>query len=204
MTTHFKRAAIATLAASVLIGGGVAAASIPAPDGTITACTKSFSVYLLDSGACKEGWARVTWNAQGIKGEKGDKGDPGQDGAPGTSGTSVAYATHDGNTIGARLDAEIASKSVPAGNYVVTASINAGNQSGPAKLTFTCRLLADGDFVASAEEDTGDQGSASMALTGAVTNFGGGAISINCATSETAEASSAAAHLIIVKVDSIQ
>ena len=70
----------------LVIGGalaGVAWASIPGPDGTITACVaKNGNIRLIDpavttGNACKKGEVVLTWNQSGPQGQQGDPGQPG-------------------------------------------------------------------------------------------------------------------------------
>jgi len=104
MTRNLNRAAVVTLAASVLIGGGVAAASIPNANGTIAVCIKGKGEYFPAHNVCEEGYRAVRWNITGPRGATGPKGEtgatgetgpkgetgatgaPGQDGAPGQQG----------------------------------------------------------------------------------------------------------------------
>jgi hypothetical protein len=56
---------IAAITAAMLIGGGIAYASIPAADGTVNGCRKNTdgSLRAIDSAAtCPNGWTALNWN----------------------------------------------------------------------------------------------------------------------------------------------
>lgn len=68
--------------AAVLLLGGIAYASIPAPDGTINGCRKNTdgSLRVIDSTAtCPSGYTALNWNQTGPQG------------APGVSGYQVVF-----------------------------------------------------------------------------------------------------------------
>ncbi len=76
----------------VVMGMGIAHASIPAPDGTITACTTRVSTRLIDttSQRCRGSEKPVTWNAAGVAGAVGPAGPAGPAGAAGPPGLAGA------------------------------------------------------------------------------------------------------------------
>ena len=76
----------------LVVGAGIAAATIPAADGTITGCYQKVNGQLrvVSSAAeCRPSELPLTWSQAGtpgppgIQGPKGDKGDDGDAGAPG-------------------------------------------------------------------------------------------------------------------------
>lgn len=94
-TSHWRRSVTVTAGVALMVGGGVAVASIPSPDGTITACVKKKNEYFPQNGACSSGWQAVRWNVQGprglqgipgLQGEKGETGAKGEAGADGATG----------------------------------------------------------------------------------------------------------------------
>lgn len=94
MSSQARRAATVTASVVAVLAGGIAVsvASIPAPDGTITACVKGKGEYFPASGVCKKGQNKVTWNAQGPAGLPGPPGPPGAPGEPGPPGIPGAAA----------------------------------------------------------------------------------------------------------------
>lgn len=130
--------ALAALAAAA--AGGIAYASIPDANGVIHACYSANGtgipggtpLKIVDTG-CTNGQAEVTWGQvgpqgpQGPQGEKGDQGDTGDPGAPGAPGISAAYTNYaeDWEPIGDGLTRTVASVTVPAGSYTLSAAVKA-------------------------------------------------------------------------------
>jgi hypothetical protein len=83
--------------AAVLVGGGIALAAIPGPNGVIHGCLKNKGqVYLVDPGAgqtCGKD-ASLDWNEAGAPGSQGLPGPQGVPGGQGTSGTSGYEIQH--------------------------------------------------------------------------------------------------------------
>lgn len=80
--------AITAVATASLLGGAVAWASIPAPDGTINGCRKNTdgSIRVIDSTAtCPSGWTALNWSQTGPQGPAGPAYTP----PVSTRGTSV-------------------------------------------------------------------------------------------------------------------
>lgn len=131
----FGLAALAAAAA-----GGIAYASIPDANGVIHACYSANGtgipggtpLKIVDAG-CTNGQAEITWGQAGPqgpageKGDPGDKGDKGDPGEPGAPGISAAYANYAGDwePIGEGLTRTVASVTVPAGSYVLNATVKA-------------------------------------------------------------------------------
>ncbi len=70
-----------TLGIAGLIAAGVAWATIPAADGTITACynAKNGKLRVVDGTPCKKKEKALTWNQAGQQGPAGEPGAPGAD-----------------------------------------------------------------------------------------------------------------------------
>lgn len=97
-----KGAVALTVVAVLFVGGGVAWATVPAPDGVIHACIQGGDgkLRVVDpaTDTCKKGEQAIDWNRvgpqgpqgfqgiQGIQGVEGPTGPAGQDGAPGPQG----------------------------------------------------------------------------------------------------------------------
>jgi hypothetical protein len=90
-----RRLVVAAVGVAVLlVGGGVAFATIPGSGGAISGCyaKKDGTLRVIDSGAqCKIGENVLTWNQTGLQGApgpagpQGPKGDTGPQGPPGPS-----------------------------------------------------------------------------------------------------------------------
>lgn len=131
----------------VLATVGVGYAAIPSSDGVIHSCYNASSnpsgqlrVIDAEAGAkCSKNERALAFNQKGPKGDPGPagpKGDPGPQGPqgpegdkgdPGAPGTSTA--TFAGNSTRVQLAADevfskVASKNLPAGSWVVTATVN--------------------------------------------------------------------------------
>src|SRR6266700_2222915 len=91
-----RLALVSALAALLLLGGGSAYASIPAPGGTINGCYKTSgpgqgALIVIDSAAaCPSGTTVLNWNQTGPQGPAGTNG---TNGANGVSGYEVVAGT---------------------------------------------------------------------------------------------------------------
>ncbi len=98
------RASRNTLAAAVLVGGALVAATLAfgaGGDTPVRACVaKSGSPRLVASGSCKSGERRMTWNQTGPAGPRGPVGAQGQTGQSGSAGAAGAPGA--GGSKGAR------------------------------------------------------------------------------------------------------
>jgi hypothetical protein len=75
--------------AALLVGGGVAFATIPGSGGAISGCyaKRDGALRVIDSGTpCKIGESALTWNQTGPQGLTGPKGDTGPQGPKGGTG----------------------------------------------------------------------------------------------------------------------
>lgn len=92
-----RRTLIAAAGLLVLVAGGAAWATIPAADGTFTACVKADGTLRLvdaEAGAtCKASEQPVTWSKTGPTGPTGPQGPPGPQGPSGLS--NVQHVGHD-------------------------------------------------------------------------------------------------------------
>jgi hypothetical protein len=108
------------LALGVLVGaiatalvGGIAWAAIPGPGGVIQGCYDSGgNLKVVNALPCPKGFTALPWNQQGPKGDTGDTG-PSMGFSASASGMEVDG--DDGTTI--------VSKTVPEGDYVLTARV---------------------------------------------------------------------------------
>jgi hypothetical protein len=117
---------------------------------------------------------------QGPKGDKGDKGD---------TGPSDGFASTDlGNTsIGTGPDDTIVAQLSPGnGNYIVTATVELGNNAASAN-SVSCKLLQGFQIIGAGTEDLTPLAtySRTMTLTGAAT---GGALKVACQATNPAQA----------------
>jgi hypothetical protein len=163
-TRYLARRRLLVVASAVVvaaIAAGLAYAAIPDAHGLIHACyspngstaTNGTQLNIVDAdrASCSKGQQAISWNQtgpagrdgrDGLDGAKGDKGDKGD---PGVPGPSDAYANYgDGvHTIGDGLTQTVASVTVPAGSYVLSATVAAGQiDSGPEDLQ--CQFVAGG------------------------------------------------------------
>jgi len=104
MIGSVRRVAIASVAVGGLVGGGVAAASIPDSNGDITVCVRGVHERFIDTARrhCRHRESVVRWNAAGGRGApgpsgppgpKGDQGPAGPAGTGGVSGTQIVENT---------------------------------------------------------------------------------------------------------------
>ena len=185
------------IATSVLLGaGGVAYAAIPGTDGLIHACydTQSGQVRLVDPATgqpkgCGKTEKAVAWNQQGPagptgpagpagpagpQGEAGAQGEPGAQGETGPAGPAGPAGTSKGYAKGVdradtpeNIDVEVAAISLPAGQFVLTATAVAEPDSGTSGgVNVLCELYQGAAYLASA---AGRFDSGSIALTAAPT-----------------------------------
>jgi hypothetical protein len=109
--------------ATALIAG-VFGGAIPADGSTLYACVKKHgSAHLFGKKPkCHKGESKLTWNTPGPAGANGTSGANGKDGAPGTNGAVAGYFTGASGPLAMPLEKEItiASKKLPAGNYLIT------------------------------------------------------------------------------------
>lgn len=133
MNTSFRLGASVAVAAAALIGGGIAVAANPSPDGKITACVKGMGEYFPASGVCKRGSKTLTWNAAGVQGPAGPTGAAGAPGAPGAPGATGATGPS---------NAELTSSTIPEGKYTFVGHARVRSAAGATDVI--CSPLATG------------------------------------------------------------
>jgi hypothetical protein len=158
-------------------GVGVATASIPDSNGVITACVKGKQVYVVDTDQgrrCRKGQQTVRWNAAGAAGARGEKG---EQGAPGIAGPpappSRGFVAVDSSNLDIPTDeagVAVLSKTLPAGKYVISASVGVGVYSGGIG-TVQCDLVGPAGIYARGGQalQSGFEGSVSLDTAAVVT-----------------------------------
>jgi hypothetical protein len=129
-------------AALVIALGGVAFAAIPDSNGTIHACYQknSGNLRVVDSSHdCRPSERALSWNQRGPQGATGAAGPAGPTGAtgprgatglPGATGASTVYEDHVVELQSIAGGVYVASITVPAGRYLVSAKTSAEDASG--------------------------------------------------------------------------
>jgi hypothetical protein len=152
---------VVTATVGVLAAVGVGVAAIPGSDKVITGCylTRDGVVHskgelrVVDSSAsCRPSETKLTWNQQGppgAAGAQGAKGDPGLQGPkgelgpkgdPGPTGTTRAFTASDGRFTQTGQSFVAVEKAVPAGSYVINATVHAIGDVGGPDLSVECGL----------------------------------------------------------------
>jgi len=147
---------------AVLGAGTLAYAGIPGPDGTIHACITNGlgggGLRAVESAdECKRNESAIDWNREGPVGPPGPRGEPGPEGergpqgATGPAGTSRAFEASadgpidlpdDGSTFDGVLTLD-----VPAGSYVVNATVLLRTDGFGEDATMGCLLTGGGLFT---------------------------------------------------------
>jgi hypothetical protein len=135
---------------AVALTGGVAYATIPDGSGVLHACYKQENgqLRLVQAATdCNPSESAITWNQQGPKGDTGNtgpqgpKGDTGAAGPQGASGPSDAYAGTAGPTaLSSSAYSTLVLVPVPAGRYVVQATVNTSSDTFPSDDLVYCLL----------------------------------------------------------------
>jgi hypothetical protein len=167
-------------AAVVLVGGGIAYATIPDSAGKIHACYKlsGGALRVIDSGACLSSEAPLSWSQTGPQGQQGIQG------VQGERGPSDLYHD-DGYGFTQNLSNEgfvtLASVTVGAGSYFVQASVNLAN-TGTTAANYGCDLVdAGGEFLfAPAETPSGSEDATQLTFNALVSPSGSDTISLRC------------------------
>lgn len=207
----------AALAAMLVIGAGIAYASIPDQSEIIHGCYKTSDgkLRVIDTGAgdsCGPSETAIDWNQKGPQGPTGPQGPQGSlgptgpqglqgvqgiqgvQGAPGPSGVSHAYSASAGTTTinggNGVFPTTVMHVNVAAGNYAVWVN---GLLSG---VTFECKINAGG-VVAQIVQPGG-----TYAMTGVASLPNGGAINFDCWTASNTGVLFFN-YLIAVRVDAI-
>lgn len=198
--------------AALPLAVGVAYATIPDSQGVIHACLKNGEPRIVDTEteSCKENETALSWNQQGPQGIPGETGPPGP---PGTDASVAGFA--DTGTVETSVQDEVwgrfhlvLEEPVPAGSYVVTASVTGRVQGqfslppnttggGVSRPRFDCILsrdpsgssdpffrvttpLEDGGTVTVSGQPASFFREASVALTGAYTAASPTTLLVHC------------------------
>jgi len=148
-----RRGALATVTAAALLLGLLMASQAQAS--TLYACVKkngSAHVYS-KKPKCKKGESKLSWNTAGPAGKNGANGTNGANGANGVNGANGANGAADGfSATGGEVEytagtegspVTILSKSLPAGNFIVTGKTElllSDNKAGGDAAT-TCKMI---------------------------------------------------------------
>jgi hypothetical protein len=188
---------------TALVVGGIAWATIPAGDGTISACydKQSGQVRIYDpSGGpikpCGKTEGSVTWS------EAGPKGDTGDTGPQGPSGISHAYHGHSAvEVLGTFAEAVVNLSSLPAGDYIVLGT-TVSNALSPSRTD--CALAVDlGPNVAFAEVDNHSV-AAPISMLGYTHLSQPGTLSMICESDDaTGNTSVRESHVVAIAIDAI-
>jgi hypothetical protein len=126
MTRRDLTAALVGGVIAIVLGGGVAYATIPDPGGVIHGCykTENGQLRVIDSGACGTSETALPWSQTGPagptgpQGERGPTGPSGPGGPPGPSGTLAwAHVAADGTVLGSSGNVTVAR--IAPGGYCV-------------------------------------------------------------------------------------
>ncbi|MEJ7875758.1 MAG: hypothetical protein WKF62_03785 [Solirubrobacterales bacterium] len=148
----------------------------------------------LNPGACLKGDRELVMNQRGPQGEPGQDGTDGMDGEDGATGpqgpagtAGPAYSASLAGEVSVFNLAPVISKTVPAGSYVINASLTLRNWDDDDVATGVyCLLRAGGTSLqrAPAESTLDERGAIgyeeAVALQGTVSNFGGGQLDVSC------------------------
>jgi hypothetical protein len=159
-----------------IVGGSVAYASVPDPNGSIHGCYSTINgqLRIIDTANtpnCLITEKALPWGQlgpqgpqgiagpkgdtgpQGPTGAKGDQGAPGPQGAKGDTGpagpahfTDIQQISIDRADVPNGNDTTVATLNLPQGHYVITADATAHNKSNDVK-TWDCRLFGNGNFL---------------------------------------------------------
>jgi hypothetical protein len=200
------------VALAAAAAGGIAYASIPDGEGVIHACyspnaaagPSGAQLKVIDSevASCTNGQTEVTWGQtgpQGPPGQTGEKGDKGDKGDPGEPGPSAAFTNYGAEfePIGDGLTRTVASVTVPAGSYVLSAVVSALDVDDFEWLQ--CGFVAPGDVHGHFAVFTGD-GTKPM-LADATVGFAANTIFLRCRANDGTI--DALAEMIATKVGSV-
>lgn len=182
LRTRSAIAVVCVLAATIVMGG-LAYASIPGTNGVIHGCYETkgtnHAMTVVDSSAqCPTGYTSLKWNQTGPQGPAGPKG------PQGTSGLSQAFsvASIDGLTLNDTSSTTVlSSPSVPAGSYVVNATVALDVAVITDGVTFAC-FVTGADGNASYGTITSDNSATTIPLTAAVTLSAASTITVQCGT----------------------
>lgn len=196
------------VAGGLVLAGGVAYAAIPSADGTIHACysEKTGALRAVDGSAnCRQAEQPLVWNQNGPKGDpgpegpKGEEGDKGDPGAPGTSQGFEAY----GEKFRVGPDgAVIVSKEVPAGSYIVTATVKGPQPAKNGDADPNCFLQAQSESKFELMDSLPFLGQFSIVMTGGYQAGESSTVQVRCFP-DGSDDPAFRSSLTLVKVSSI-
>ena len=133
--------------------------------------------------------------ASGPQGQQGTPGGPGPTGPPGPRGpvgiSAARFVSINGPSVPDNYPTEVASTTLPAGNYVIIASVQSTGSTDSYGSHFagslTCTVTNNGGFAGSQQEsyNDGDTTDSTISFTinaGAAVPAGGARISLKCST----------------------
>lgn len=156
--------------------GGAAWAAIPGPEGVIHGCydRRSGQLRVVDTAKhakCRRREAELNWSEtgppgrrggggprglRGLTGARGATGPTGASGPAGAQGPSNAYAASETSAVSlAAGGRDVLSLSLPAGSYVVTASVDIANEDGVGGETEKATCVVNAVPPATGEEASG-------------------------------------------------
>ncbi len=150
MSAFRNMRAMAVLAATGALLLAAFAAAPQAEASTLYACVKKGGTakVFTKSPKCKKHETKISWNTEGPTGKNGTNGTNGTNGSNGTNGTNGTVATYFAGSESETVlgveheEVTIGSKSVPAGDYLVTAKVDVAGE-GPAAgvIGVKCQLV---------------------------------------------------------------
>ena len=138
-------AASASMLTLLLAGSGYAVASMSG--GAIHACAKKSNGALRVANKCKKSERGMSWSIQGpqgpqgAQGARGAQGAQGAQGATGPQGPSAAYSTGSSTSTSSTGNVTVASLALPAGKYVLSASVRAADLNATTGAAPFCGLV---------------------------------------------------------------
>lgn len=135
----------------VLVGGGIAYATIPDSSGKIHACYKlsGGALRVIDSGSCLSSEAPLNWSQTGPQGQQGIQGPQGERG-PSDLWHDDGYGSSQSISGGGFVS--LASVTLGAGSYFVQASTNLDDPFNAA--SYGCHLIDGGGEIQFAPAET--------------------------------------------------
>jgi hypothetical protein len=201
--------AVSAALAIVLVVGGIAWATIPGSDGTISACygKRTGLVRIYDpSGSgllrgCLANEVPISWNQAGPTGATGDPGPKGDQGPADVDHAYFATCCTTPVTL-STIFAQVARiDNLPAGNYVMSAKVTLTVTDGPA--TADCLALLPGIAPVDESQQELIRTAVSIPLAGVAQLASAGSILLECNTNDQATVRVANAQLVATAVDAV-
>jgi hypothetical protein len=173
----FPLRVVLVAAVAVLVGSGIAYATIPDSGGKIHACYKTSggALRVIDSGSCLSSEAPLSWSQTGPQGVQGVQGVRGPSDLWHDDGYGFTKNIHEPDFV------TLASVDVGAGSYFIQASVNLGN-TGTAAASYGCDLVdAGGEFqFAPAETPGATQDATQLTFNALLSPTSSDTISLRC------------------------